>query len=156
MAKICCIIQIKLNQFKKKYPYDHWLTNKAYLSTITVTNISQSFYLQDAGKNHLVDMEQNYITVTPCICQIKITVMVTRISECSYSYMNIQHPHLTRITYCAWSLVVNIYFPVFLYPDFLYIHIFSILVITNSTESVFNPVRQIVPDIDSSDRHCSW
>ena len=30
----------------KHWRQDHWLTNKAYLSTITVTNISQSFYLQ--------------------------------------------------------------------------------------------------------------
>jgi len=29
------------------------LTNKAYLSAITVTNTSQSFYLQDGGKNQL-------------------------------------------------------------------------------------------------------
>jgi len=27
----------------RKCPYDHWLTNKAYLSAITVTNIYQSF-----------------------------------------------------------------------------------------------------------------
>jgi len=27
--------------------------NKAYLSAITVTNISQSIYLQDGGKNQL-------------------------------------------------------------------------------------------------------
>jgi len=29
------------------------LTNKVYLSAITVTNISQRFYLQDGGKNQL-------------------------------------------------------------------------------------------------------
>ena len=38
----------------RKCPYDHWLTNKAYLSAITVTNISKSFYLQHGGKNQLV------------------------------------------------------------------------------------------------------
>ena len=27
------------------------ITNKAYLSAATVTNISQSFYLQDGGKD---------------------------------------------------------------------------------------------------------
>ena len=33
-----------------------------------MTNISQSFYLQDGGKNQLAtDMEQNYATVTVCI-----------------------------------------------------------------------------------------
>jgi len=33
-------------------------------SAITVTNSSQSLYLQDGGKNQL---EQNYVTVTLCI-----------------------------------------------------------------------------------------
>ena len=37
------VIQIKLNQFLRECPYDHWVTNKAYFSAITVTNISQSF-----------------------------------------------------------------------------------------------------------------
>jgi len=52
MAKICRVIQIKLNQFYslRKYPYDHRLTNKAYLSAITVTNISQSFTYKMAAK----------------------------------------------------------------------------------------------------------
>ena len=37
-----------------KCPRDHRLTNKAHLSAITVTNISQNFfYLQDGGKNQL-------------------------------------------------------------------------------------------------------
>ena len=45
------------------------LTNKAYLSATTVTNIFQSFYVQDDSKNQLasIDMEQNYATVTLCI-----------------------------------------------------------------------------------------
>jgi len=29
------------------------ITNKAYLSAVTVTNISQTFYLQDGGKDQL-------------------------------------------------------------------------------------------------------
>ena len=37
----------------RKCPYDHWLTNKVYLSAITVTNISKSFYRQDGGKSQL-------------------------------------------------------------------------------------------------------
>jgi len=36
-----------------KCPCDHRLNNKAYLSAITVTNISQSFDLKDGGKNRL-------------------------------------------------------------------------------------------------------
>ena len=52
MAKICRVIQIKRNQFYslRKYPYDHRLTNKSYLSAITVTNISQSFTYKMAAK----------------------------------------------------------------------------------------------------------
>ena len=41
----------------RKCQYDQWFTgtNKVYmyLSAGTVTNISQSFYLQDGGKNQL-------------------------------------------------------------------------------------------------------
>ena len=37
----------------RKCPYDHCLTNKACLGTITVTNISKNFYLQDDGRNQL-------------------------------------------------------------------------------------------------------
>jgi len=38
----------------RKCPRDHWLRdNEAYLSAVTVTNISKSFYLQDGGKNQL-------------------------------------------------------------------------------------------------------
>jgi len=72
----------------RKCPYDHWLTGKAYLSATAVTNISQSFCLQDGGKNQVVvtniyqflptrwrqksagiDMGQNRATVTLCIRQ---------------------------------------------------------------------------------------
>jgi len=60
MAKIYRVIQIKLNQFKKKYRR----TNKAYLSAINVTNISRSFYLQDGGKNQLAQT-WNKITSLP-------------------------------------------------------------------------------------------
>jgi len=36
----------------RKCLYDNWVT-KAYLSAITVTNISQSFFIQDGGRNQL-------------------------------------------------------------------------------------------------------
>jgi len=52
MEKIYGVIQ-KIESVWEKCQYDHWLTNKAYLSAVTVTNISQSFYLQDCGKNQL-------------------------------------------------------------------------------------------------------
>jgi len=51
MAKIFRVIQIKLNQFKKmSMTYQQ---SVGLLSAITVTNISQSFYLQDGSKNQL-------------------------------------------------------------------------------------------------------
>jgi len=37
----------------RKCPHDHRLTNRVYLCAITVASISQSFYLQDGGKNQL-------------------------------------------------------------------------------------------------------
>jgi len=43
--------------------YDHWLTNEAYLSAITVTNISTRWRQRSTG----IDMEQSYVTVTLCI-----------------------------------------------------------------------------------------
>jgi len=56
MAKNYRVIQIKLNQLV--YENVHMIadlgpTSKTYLSTITVSNIYQSFYLQDGGKNQL-------------------------------------------------------------------------------------------------------
>ena len=50
MANIYRVIQVKLNQLVLG-PYNHWFTNKAHLSAITVTNIYQSFEVQDGGKN---------------------------------------------------------------------------------------------------------
>ena len=41
----------KIESFNlRKCPYDHWLTNKAYLSATTVTNISKSFTYKMATK----------------------------------------------------------------------------------------------------------
>jgi len=37
---------------------------KRILSAITMTNISQTLYLHDGGKNQ-IDMEQNYVTISP-------------------------------------------------------------------------------------------
>ena len=50
MAKIYCVIKIKLNQFKKMSIWSLTYQQSVY-GAITVTNISQSFYLQDGGKN---------------------------------------------------------------------------------------------------------
>jgi len=51
MAKIYRVTQIKLNQLAQENV--HMITDKAHLSVIIVTNIYQSFYLQDGGKNQL-------------------------------------------------------------------------------------------------------
>jgi len=48
MAKVYRVIRINFSLRN-----DHRITNKAYLSAITVTNIYQSFYLQDGGKKQL-------------------------------------------------------------------------------------------------------
>jgi len=54
MAKLYRVIKFKIEPASlRKCPHDHGLTNKVYLSTVTVTDISQSFYLQDGGKNQL-------------------------------------------------------------------------------------------------------
>jgi len=65
------MIQIKLNQFKKMSTY-HWLTNKAYLSAFTVTNILRVLPTKWRQKWTGVDMEQNYLTVTLCIDAARI------------------------------------------------------------------------------------
>ena len=45
----CCSIKIE-SVSSRRCPYDHRFTIEAYLSVVTVTNISKSFYLQDGGK----------------------------------------------------------------------------------------------------------
>jgi len=54
-------------------PYDHWLTNKAYLSAITMADIYQSFTYKTATKInwHIrpIDMEQTDLTVSLCIAK---------------------------------------------------------------------------------------
>ena len=62
MAKIHRVIQIKLNQL------GHWLTNKAYLSGITVTKHFWEFLpTRWRQKSTGIDTEQNYATATLCI-----------------------------------------------------------------------------------------
>jgi len=49
----------------RKCRYDPWLTDRAYLIAITVTDISQSFTYTTAAKiNRGIDTEQNYVTLT--------------------------------------------------------------------------------------------
>ena len=52
----------------RKCPHDHWLTNKAYLSAITVTNhFSEFLPTRWRPKSTRIDKEQNYVTVILCI-----------------------------------------------------------------------------------------
>jgi len=53
----------------RKCPYDQWLTNKAYLSTTTVANISQSFTYKMAAKvnwhRYGTKLRHCHLTYTP-------------------------------------------------------------------------------------------
>jgi len=56
----------------RKCPHDHWLTNKAYLSAITVTNISKSFTYKMAAKINwlryemLISSLSRYVFMSGC------------------------------------------------------------------------------------------
>jgi len=70
MAKICGVIQIKLNRLvSENVCMIIDLTNKAYLSAIMVTNISEFLPTRWWQKSTGIDMEQNYVTVTLCAVQ---------------------------------------------------------------------------------------
>ena len=56
-----------VSYFKKMSIYNHWLTIKAYLSAIIVTNISQFLPTRWRHKSTGIDKGQNYVTVTLCI-----------------------------------------------------------------------------------------
>jgi len=61
MAKICRVIPMNLNQLVyEKVHNDHRLANKAYLSAI-----SQSFQLQDGGKNQLSQIRNKIMSLSP-------------------------------------------------------------------------------------------
>ena len=49
----------------RKCPYDHKLTNKAYLSAIPITSIFQNFTYKMAAKT---SWQRNYVTVTVALC----------------------------------------------------------------------------------------
>jgi len=49
------------------YPYDHYLTNKAYLSDITVRNIYESFTHKMAGENQLAQIWNEITSLSPYI-----------------------------------------------------------------------------------------
>jgi len=55
MAKIYRVIRVKPNQLVKEnvHTITDLPTKRTYLSAITATNVSRSFYLQDGGKNQL-------------------------------------------------------------------------------------------------------
>ena len=69
MTKIYRVIQINIESFSlRKFPYDQWLTNKAYLSAIAVTNFSEILPTTWRQKLSGTDMEQNKITL--CIAAL--------------------------------------------------------------------------------------
>jgi len=51
----------------RQYPYDHYLTNKAYLSDITVRNIYESFTHKMAGENQLAQIWNEITSLSPYI-----------------------------------------------------------------------------------------
>jgi len=65
----------------RKCPHDHRPTTKAFSSAITVTNISQSFYLQDGGKNQLAYRYGlwNKVTWLSC-CAFTVSSLYIRVS----------------------------------------------------------------------------
>jgi len=66
----------------RKCPHDHWLTNKAYLSAITVTSIFRVLPTRWWRKPAGIDTERNYVTVALC---------VNRNSKCMHEYDINQH-----------------------------------------------------------------
>jgi len=64
-AKVYRDIQIKIESLSlRKCPCDRQITNKTYLSDITVANISHSFTYKMAAKPTGIDVEGSYVTVT--------------------------------------------------------------------------------------------
>ena len=51
----------------RKWPYDHRLTKKMYLSDITVTNISPSFTHKMVAKNQLAQIWNEITSLSPCV-----------------------------------------------------------------------------------------
>jgi len=60
------VIQIKLKQFKKMST-PSMTYQQSVLSAITVANISQSFYLQDGGKNQPAWMWNKITSLSPYV-----------------------------------------------------------------------------------------
>ena len=78
MAKIYRVIQIKLNQLVEEISV--WLTNKAYLSAVTLTNISQEFLPTRRHQNSTcIDMEQ----ITPLSPYVWLTLSIVGHMTCS-------------------------------------------------------------------------
>ena len=61
---------------------------KAYLSAITVTNISQSFTYMMAAKSTGIDMEQNYVIVTLYIHTQTMPTVILGIPSPTHSFIS--------------------------------------------------------------------
>jgi len=80
-----------------------WLTNKAYLTAITVTNTTKSFTYKMAAK---IDwhryMEQNYVTVTLCIMS-KSNEHMRILASCTTKVAFYYRYLLLNVVVCVWS-----------------------------------------------------
>ena len=102
----------------RKCPYDQCfkLTNKAYLSALTVASIFRSFTHKMAAKTGWhIDTERNYVTVTLCTCiqarivffrQRKhiITTTVFAVFACSVAINSINGKWQVRSIASSWSV----------------------------------------------------
>jgi len=91
----------KLNQFDlRKYPHSHRLTNQAYTSDITVTEISRHFTYKMAAKHggHRMTWER---TVTACIYALSSSV---RPSVCLFVCLSLTRRYCIEMSVNSDSL----------------------------------------------------
>jgi len=87
----------------RKCPYDHWLTNNAYLSVITVTNISKNFTYKMAAKInwHKYGTKLRHYHPLYVICLLRKMKMLWSAIPCGNQTST---SYLTALnTYCPYS-----------------------------------------------------
>jgi len=78
MAKICRVIQIKLNQFKKMSIWSLTYQQSVFERYRSDKRFSEFLPTRWRQKSTGIDMEQNYVTVTLCIDQPTVTIIARR------------------------------------------------------------------------------
>jgi len=78
MAKICRVIQIKLNQFKKTSIWSLTYQQSVFKRYRSDKHFSEFLPTRWRQKSTGIDMEQNYVTVTLCIDQSTVTIIARR------------------------------------------------------------------------------